>query len=127
MSNRIQMVYQALKEIFSDMNKDVGLVIVEGKRDKEAVQSFGFKGKVTCLHALLESNFQQPLNSSVVILTDFDEEGKRLNKKLEQQLCGSVKIYKRYRKQIGKLLGLIGRKDVESLNNLMHNNLSIEG
>jgi len=57
-------------------------VIVEGKRDKQALCSFGFT-KVFALNGknLYEFAAQTP-KSDTIILTDFDSEGDELAKKL---------------------------------------------
>lgn len=82
-------IEKALKDLLDDAIKEEVLVFVEGKKDYEAVLRLGFKGnriikiknnnRYRNLYELVEA--QMPLRE-VLILTDFDEEGVALAKKL---------------------------------------------
>jgi 5S rRNA maturation endonuclease (ribonuclease M5) len=55
----------------------------------------------------------------ITILTDYDRAGKSINKKLTVRLeREGIKIEKRYRDKIGKIMGLRGYRDIESMNSL---------
>jgi len=120
MNSKLSRVHQELLNLASEMNVDVELVIVEGKNDKKAIQSIGFKRKVIELNSDL-SSLERMIKkyNSLVILTDFDKAGKELERKITKFLAGRIKIKTTYRRKFGKLLGSIGRRDIESINNLV--------
>ncbi len=58
------------------------IVIVEGKHDKEVLKRLHFT-KIITLTGKSLSEFEKYREEKVIILTDFDEEGERIAKKLE--------------------------------------------
>ena len=69
-------------EKFRDMN-----LIVEGKRDKEVLESIGFENVFVIGGERLEDFVEKlPNDKEFVILTDFDDEGEKKNKKLMKLL-----------------------------------------
>ncbi len=75
---------------------DDALFIVEGKRDTETLRLLGIEGQIIekgilSLNELIDSVFRAPI---LVILTDFDQEGKHLRKVIikEMQRKGYAKI-----------------------------------
>lgn len=69
-------------EKFRDMN-----LIVEGKRDKEVLESIGFENVFVIGGERLEDFVEKlPDDKEFVILTDFDDEGEKKNKKLMKLL-----------------------------------------
>ncbi len=67
---------ELLKEIENIRYKNL-LVIVEGKKDKIAMNKFGIKNVKTINRALFEV-VEEINNKEVVLLTDLDREGKKL-------------------------------------------------
>lgn len=65
-------------------------VIVEGRRDESALRRLGLKGPIHCLKASGQSRYEflERLNGSrdIVLLTDFDREGKELTQWLYREL-----------------------------------------
>jgi 5S rRNA maturation endonuclease (ribonuclease M5) len=65
-------------------------VIVEGRRDKEALRRLRVHGRIVCVKSTAEGfhDFAASLSRSreVTVLTDFDEEGARLAAKLIDEL-----------------------------------------
>lgn len=65
-------------------------VIVEGRRDEEALRRLGLRGKIYCLKARGESrhDFLERLDGArdAIVLTDFDREGKKLETWLYKEL-----------------------------------------
>lgn len=109
-----------VRALVEKMERDVDAVIVEGRRDKDALRAAGFTNTIhTCSDANGLVNFARaiPLDETVTILTDFDQEGKRLNGRLRDLIPGS-QVRPIWRKKIGKLLTEHGRRDIESLNNV---------
>jgi len=61
------------------------LTIVEGKKDKEALEKLGFK-KVKVLNKALYKIIEEVDEEKVVILTDLDKKGKQLYRELSLAL-----------------------------------------
>lgn len=84
---------ESLMKIIDDLNKEEGaILIVEGKRDKETLKSFGFKGKILEYRQLLEFIHKERTTKKFILLVDFDQEGRKMCKKLYNLL--SIKGYK---------------------------------
>ncbi len=82
------------------------LVVVEGKRDRTALRSLGFLGKMVMLchngsvNSLVESASSY---KKTVLLLDLDNEGRALTKKAAKMLQGKTVIDLAYRKELGAL------------------------
>ena len=105
-----------LREIIEEMNRDLDAVIVEGKHDREALRKLGFEKEILKASRLSSSDV---LDKEVSILTDFDKEGNKLRRKILERVSSKASVKKRFRRKLGKELGLYGRRDVESINNLL--------
>ncbi|MHC1579876.1 MAG: toprim domain-containing protein [Candidatus Alkanophagales archaeon] len=123
-SRQDYLVYKELELIIEEMNREVDAVIVEGSHDRAALEEMGFR-KDMLLYSeskLSDGDFVELVSKKyerVVILTDYDRDGKYFNKKLSERLqqCG-VCVEHTYRDKIGKLLGLCGIRDIESMSAL---------
>ncbi|MDY6773561.1 MAG: hypothetical protein SVS85_00040 [Candidatus Nanohaloarchaea archaeon] len=108
--------------LVEEMDRDVDAVVVEGKRDREAIEEAGFSGRIyTCSQntdGIASVAREVREEDSVAILTDFDEEGGDLCGELRDRIPDS-KLRKHWRKELGKLLTEKGRRDIESINNLV--------
>ena len=90
-------------------------VIVEGKRDKEVLCSFGFK-KILTINKGLYETAEKTKDKEVLILTDFDKEGKEIAKKLNIFLQSfGCKIDKENRRKIGFMFSKLRIKKTEEL------------
>ena len=90
-------------------------VIVEGKRDKKVLCLFGFKKTLTINKGLYETA-EKIKDNEVLILTDFDKEGKEIAKKLNIFLQSfGCKIDKENRRRIGLLFSRLKIKKIEEL------------
>ncbi len=95
-------------------------IIVEGKRDKEALCSFGLKNVIT-LHKGLYETAESLKSREVVILTDFDREGKGIAKKLNKILQSlGYKVDKESRRKISFLFSRLRIKKIEELRGVIH-------
>lgn len=77
------------QEELIDMLRDVEdkLVIVEGKKDKKALKSLGVKNIIAINgRPLYELADEIKTDKEVVILTDFDKEGRKIHSKLKNLL-----------------------------------------
>ncbi|MEM2987362.1 MAG: hypothetical protein QXV60_04615 [Nitrososphaerota archaeon] len=90
-NNFISMI-DSLMKIINDLNKEEAILVVEGKKDIEALRNFGFKGKILEYRQLLESLHKEEYVKKFILLVDFDQEGRKICKKLYNLL--SVKGYK---------------------------------
>ncbi len=110
----------AVQQLVAEMDRDVDAAIVEGRNDRKALERAGFTSTIhTCTDTDGLIGFARNVSTegSVVILTDFDEEGKALNGRL-RDLIPDRSLHPIWRKKLGKLMTEHGRRDIESLNNL---------
>jgi 5S rRNA maturation endonuclease (ribonuclease M5) len=124
-NNRIKMdcdTYTELEGVIQEMDDFVDAVIVEGTRDKRALEELGITKEIEMCASRPDTEFVDYLRTrykTVAILTDYDSMGKRINKRFIRRLeREGVKVENRYREKIGVILGLRGMKSIESLNSL---------
>ncbi len=125
-SDRVELDYETyteLESIIEEMDDFVDAIVVEGIRDKRALEGMGITKEIVTCATRSHTEFVDYLSlrhKSVAILTDYDRTGKSINKKLTSRLERvGVKVENRYRERIGRVLGLRGMKCIESLNSLM--------
>jgi 5S rRNA maturation endonuclease (ribonuclease M5) len=117
---------EALNEVrllLSDVGNHVDLILVEGPRDLEALRNLGYSGRTETLSKIgVQSNdlvnaFAEN-SSNVLILTDFDEEGRVLERRLTEMFeKAGVKVEKGIRRRFGRLMGALRAYEVEDLEN----------
>jgi 5S rRNA maturation endonuclease (ribonuclease M5) len=115
-----------LKEIIDDVNISVSAVIVEGKRDEEALRAVGLKSPVVRfsssgmpVFAFIEEVAARYNGSTVLVLVDFDSEGNDLAERISQELEeGGVKVQRMFRQEIVKLLAREGILRIEEIDAL---------
>jgi 5S rRNA maturation endonuclease (ribonuclease M5) len=82
-------IEKTLKQIVS-CSRDGVPIIVEGRRDKEALRKLKVPGRVICLKSSRNGFYDFTANLAdkreVIVLTDFDREGSRLAAKLIDEL-----------------------------------------
>jgi 5S rRNA maturation endonuclease (ribonuclease M5) len=96
---------------------------VEGPRDLEALKSLGYYGRTETLsqvgvqsNDLVNALAENSLN--ILILTDFDEEGRVLERRLTEMFeKAGVKVEKGIRRRVGRLMGALRAYEVEDLEN----------
>jgi len=86
MSKPSEEIKSAIEEILDQIeNKKDFLVIVEGKKDRAALEELGFSNIITLNKPLYE--IVEKINAKrVLVLTDLDKEGKQLYAKLKKDL-----------------------------------------
>lgn len=109
-------------ELLKDINRDVP-IIVEGKKDAEALRELGIKGKIITLHSgksiydfcedIAAGNFQR-----IIILLDWDERGESLYKTLCKLMDGIWEEFSGFR-EIIKILCQKDIKDIEGMPKLL--------
>lgn len=129
-SRRLRVKRKALEELDSLLKEialHVSVVVVEGQRDVEALRSLGFEGHIeVCSHVGLSDVELCEIVAldadSVLLLTDFDEEGllmyNRLKNVLERR---GVKVEEGFRREVGRLMAVLGVYAVEDLDNMKFN------
>ena len=114
--------YTDLEHVIEELDDSVDAVIVEGVRDKAALEELGITKEIVMCSSRPDTEFVDYLCSRykrVTILTDYDRAGKSVNKRLIARLeRAGVKVDNRYRERIGRILGLRGMKDIEAVNSL---------
>ncbi|HEY7368167.1 MAG TPA: toprim domain-containing protein [Nitrosopumilaceae archaeon] len=86
---------QDLKNFVVSLNSKVdSAVIVEGKRDSEALKSIGVSGKILEFHRFrgLSKFVDSVSDSNLIILLDGDRKGRYLTSKIVQQLERRTRI-----------------------------------
>lgn len=123
MSTRLKEKEEKILQILERINEEASKgnpIIVEGKRDIEALKKLAIEGKIITAKAgktLLElvSEVEETGAKEVILLLDFDRRGKELTKNLRQHLEKlGIKLNVTFWLS---LLNLVGRevKDVEGL------------
>lgn len=115
----------ALKEfsrIVRDVNSEVDMILVEGKRDRRALVESGFSSRIMECSSLpvheIISRVEESGSRKVLVLTDFDSHGKELFREISSALTGhGISLKNIYRKRIKEILDRENRKTTESLRN----------
>ena len=95
-------------------------VIVEGKRDKEALCLLGFKKIITINKGIYETT-EQVKEKEVLILTDFDYEGRLISKKLNLILQHlGYKIDRETRRKVDLMFTKLKIRKIEELRGVFH-------
>lgn len=101
----IQDVVLFIRNLNSDAENN-SLIVVEGKRDKKALELLGFRGEILMLcHSggikkLVEN---ADLHRKMVLLFDLDKEGKALTGRTATLLQGRAMVDLSYRKKLGAI------------------------
>jgi len=81
---------QKLIQRLNDEAEKGAVIVVEGPRDKESLESMGIKGSIVCLQSSRRSTFsfaeQLDGGKSIIVLTDFDRQGVFLANRLTRVL-----------------------------------------
>ncbi|RLE93826.1 MAG: hypothetical protein DRN04_05605 [Thermoprotei archaeon] len=111
----------SLSELLKDMELDSIVVLVEGAHDCIFLRRAGFNGVVIEVSRkpiidLAYRLMEKYRNHTIVILTDFDEQGEKKAKRLSGILSElGLKINHRYRKEVRKIARELGVKTIEGL------------
>ena len=95
--NELQKIYSLINHLNYESEKGA-IVLVEGKRDKEALNLLGYKGSI-----MIFNNFRGINNiikhlegkSKVILLFDMDRKGKELTKRISSLIHNTDLLYKR--------------------------------
>lgn len=115
-----------LKEIIGEINYSVSAVIVEGKRDEEALRATGLRSPVIQfsssglpVFAFVEEVAEAYSGRTVLLLLDFDREGREVAERLSQELEeGGVKVERTLRGEVADLLmgeGIMRMEEIRTI------------
>ncbi len=82
---------EALKELIKaiedlkDKARDGWVIVVEGTKDREALRKIGIEGEIVIFSGFL-STAEKLKDKKVVILTDYDERGEKIERGLQRAL-----------------------------------------
>ena len=112
-------VYRNLEQLASEMNYTVDAVVVEGPHDKKTLKLLGYNKPIILCSRLSHNEVTDRAAkkfSNVSILTDFDEQGNLLNKKLAKLFeTRGVRVDRFYRRRFRKLLKKAKISTIESI------------
>ena len=92
-----------IKEEISKIKQNNYLVIVEGKKDKKALNELGITNVIFLKNKPIFEIIESINGKDIVILTDLDSEGKKLFNKLRHQLQRrGVKLHNKLRNLLFK-------------------------
>ena len=108
-----------LVQRLSDQSRRGIPIIVEGRKDEGSLRELGINGPILCLKAQGKSfpEFLEGISSTrrIIVLTDFDTEGKKLAKILVNELSKrKIKVDDSIWKQVGALV----RQDIHTIQEL---------
>ncbi|MEM2876224.1 MAG: toprim domain-containing protein [Candidatus Bathyarchaeia archaeon] len=116
-------IYKDLEALAWEMNSAVDAAVVEGMHDRITLKALGFKMPILSLSC--GCSFNQIVEEvmgrfeKVAILTDFDEEGEKVNRRLTGMMeCRGVKVDRFYRRSFRKLMKEVGLTTLESIHKL---------
>ena len=119
------MVNREVEELVDilEKNKDKQ-TIVEGKRDKKVLCSLNFTNVITIEKGIYET-VEILKEKEVLILTDFDSEGRLIAKKFNLLLQHSgYKVDKETRRKIGLMFAKLKIKKIEELRGVLNGKVS---
>ena len=99
-SDEISKVKGFVKSLNSEHHS---IIVVEGKRDEQALERLGFTGKVCQFHSfkgLIKFADNMPKYKNLILLLDSDRKGRYLTKRIVSQLQHRMSIDLSYRKQL---------------------------
>ncbi len=111
-----------LKEWAKGLNDSKKLIVVEGIKDRRALQDLGIKNEILVLNKPLDAVAEEAarIEKEVVLLTDFDSKGKELYGKLKRDLVKlGVKVDAYFREWLQKNTKL---SHVEGIDSYFKNN-----
>ena len=79
------------------------IIVVEGKRDDQALQKLGYTGKICQFHSfkgLIKFADSMPKYKNLILLLDSDRKGRYLTKRIISQLQHRMTVDLSYRKQL---------------------------
>jgi len=118
---KLEKINNLLQNLANEAGKGTP-IIVEGRRDCRTLNNIGIKGNFFCLKStgsILSDQLDKIEGTEVILLVDFDKEGKKLAKKIGSHLSHrGIKVRRFYWKRIKVLIGK-DVKDVEGIHSYL--------
>jgi len=114
--------WNQLELVLKEIDEFADIVIVEGQKDKKVLKNLGISKPIIRIsfQNRTYSDLIEEISSKytrVILLSDFDEKGREMNRKLSRMLRQrGLIVNKGYRKVIGKLLRKMRISTIEALN-----------
>ncbi len=93
-----------VQEFVKSLNSaHTSIVVVEGKRDEDALKKLGYDGKICQFHSfkgLVKFADSMPKYKNLILLLDSDRKGRYLTKRIISQLQHRMTIDLSYRKEL---------------------------
>jgi len=124
-SERQREAFDKLKSVLTGGDYEIHFLLVEGARDVDALRVLGVTTPIDVFSHVGYVEHDIALHISkktrcVLILTDFDKTGVGLEKRITPLLVAEgVRVQVDLRKKIGRLMGVLGLKTIESLDDWM--------
>lgn len=124
---RIAKFIESLNKIIDDINREGVTIIVEGIRDERALRNLGFTGRIVrfsnsglSVTFFVEKLFKNFKPHKVLVLSDYDNDGEKLNRKITNELeVWGFDVDKITRWRIGEILKSEGIYSIEDINGLI--------
>lgn len=103
MKIEVQDVFLVQEFVKSLNSAHTSIVVVEGKRDEDALKKLGYNGKICQFHSfkgLVKFADSMPKYKNLILLLDSDRKGRYLTKRIISQLQHRVTIDLSYRKEL---------------------------
>ncbi len=116
--------FERLTRLLGELETLVDVVIVEGPRDLEALRRLGFLGVISLFSqvGVPDTDFMDTASKehgSVAILTDFDEEGRKIDLALSEGFeRRGLRVEKGLRREMGRIMAALRVYAIESLDNV---------
>jgi len=106
-----------LKRALEELDEKEAVIIVEGKKDKEALQRIGVKNRIKLVNrSPAELSRAISDEKEAIILTDFDEAGEEICKRVEESLSSySIKADTELRKRLHRIIGVANFESIDKI------------
>jgi 5S rRNA maturation endonuclease (ribonuclease M5) len=98
-----QDVSQVQEFVYSLNSISNSIVVVEGKRDEDALKKLGYSGKICQFHSfkgLIKFADSMPKYKNLILLLDSDRKGRYLTRRIISQLQHRMTVDLSYRKEL---------------------------
>jgi 5S rRNA maturation endonuclease (ribonuclease M5) len=113
---KLQKKRKLLDRVMKELKESGAPLLVEGKRDREALERIGVKNRILLVNMSPDKLCQRvsKVADEAVILTDFDEAGQKLCKRVEEALYSyNVLPNTEVRRKLRYLLGVYNFEDID--------------
>ncbi len=98
--------FEKLQRLLTELKEEKAVKIVEGNKDKKALERLGIKNIITLQGKPVQDKIKE-LKHKAIILTDYDRKGRELEKRLKEALISQGIIPNlEYKKELKKLTGI---------------------